>query len=64
MIMLFKYCETEKIFNTECSRNSLDDIQKWAFQNLAMLDAPERVDNLRIPPSNMLETLSEECKGQ
>ena len=39
-------------------------LQKRAFQKLAMLDASETVDDLRIPPSNNLETLSGDRKGQ
>ena len=31
---------------------------------MAMLDASENVDDLRIPPSNMLKTLSGDRKGQ
>lgn len=64
MIKSFNCRETDKIFNGERSRKFPADIQKRAFQKLAMLDAAEHIDDLRIPPSNMLETLSGDRKGQ
>ena len=64
MIKSFNCRETEKIFRGERSKKFPADIQRQAFQKLAMLDASETVDDLRIPPSNMLETLSGDRKGQ
>ena len=64
MIKSFNCRETEKIFRGERSKKFPTDIQRRAFQKLAMLDASENVDDLRIPPSNMLETLSGDRKGQ
>ena len=40
------------------------DIQERAFIRLAQLDAAVTLDDLRLPPSNRLETLSRERKGQ
>ncbi len=56
--------ETERVFNGERSKKIPTDIQRRAFQKLTMLDASENVDDLRVPPSNMLESLSGDRKGQ
>ena len=47
----FNCRETEKIFQGERSKKFPTDIQRRAFQKLAMLDASETVDDLRIPRS-------------
>ncbi len=64
MIKSFNDKETEKIFNGERSKKLPTDIQERAFRKLTMLDAAEKIDDLRIPPSNMLETLGGNRKGQ
>ncbi len=64
MIKSFNCRETEKIFWGQRSKKIPTDIQKRAFQKLAMLNASESVDDLRIPPSNMLESLAGDRKGQ
>ena len=46
------------------SKKFLTDIQKRAFQKLAILDVAETVDDLRIPSSNYLKSLSGDRKGQ
>ncbi|MBR2510682.1 MAG: type II toxin-antitoxin system RelE/ParE family toxin [Alphaproteobacteria bacterium] len=64
MIKSFNCRETEKIFNGKRSKKIPTDIQRRAFQKLTMLDASENVDDLRVPPSNMLESLSGDRKGR
>ncbi len=64
MIKSFNDKETEKIFNGEHSKKLPTNIQERAFRKLTMLDAAENIDDLRIPPSNMLETLGGKRKGQ
>lgn len=64
MIKSFKCRESEKIFQGQRSKKFPTDIQRRAFQKLVMLDAAESVEDLRVPPSNMLETLSGNRKGQ
>ena len=64
MIQTFKDKETEKIFNGEYSKKLPSNIQERAFVKLTMLDAAEKIDDLRVPPSNMLESLSGNRKGQ
>jgi proteic killer suppression protein len=56
--------ETGKIFKGGRSKKFPADIQKRAFQKLAMLDVSENMNDLRIPPSNMLEALIGDRKGQ
>lgn len=64
MIKSFKCKETEKIWNEKFSKKLPHDIQKRALQKLRMLDASSVLDDLKIPPSNNLETLSENRQGQ
>ena len=64
MIRSFRCKETEKIFNRYFSRKFPTDIQRIALRKLAMLDAADSLDDLRIPPSNRLEKLTGNRKGQ
>lgn len=64
MIKSFNCRETEKIFQGKRSKKFPTDIQPRAFQKLAMLNASENIEDLRIPPSNNLESLSGDRKGQ
>ena len=64
MIKSFKCRETEKILNGIVSKKFPHDLQQRALRKLAMIDASESVDDLRIPPSNHLEKLSGDRNGQ
>jgi proteic killer suppression protein len=64
MIKSFASKETEKLFNRQISRRLPQDIQQVARRKLAMLDAAETLQDLRVPPSNRLEKLSGDRKGQ
>lgn len=64
MIKSFKSKEEEKIFNREYSRKLPQAIQKIALRKLWMIDAATNINDLRIPPSNHLEKLSGNRKGQ
>lgn len=64
MIKSFKCKETEKIWNEHFSKKIPHDIQKRALQKLRMLNASNTVDDLKIPPSNRLETLSGDRQEQ
>lgn len=64
MIKSFSCRETEKIFNGEKSKILPADIQSRAFQKLSMINASEAIEDLRIPPSNHLEKLLGDRKGQ
>ena len=57
MIRSFADKETERIWNGEVSRRLPNQIQALARRKLRMLDAAQRLDDLRIPPANRLELL-------
>ena len=64
MIKTFACKETEKLFNRQFSRKLPQSIQRVARRKLEILDAAEELQDLRIPPSNRLEKLSGERRGQ
>jgi proteic killer suppression protein len=64
MVKSFACKETKKLFNREFSRKLPQDIQRVARRKLEILDAAEVLQDLRIPPSNRLEKLSGDRKGQ
>ena len=64
MIKTFKCKETEKIFNGKFSKKIPHDIQGRALIKLHSLDIAEDIKDLLIPPSNKLEQLSGDRKGQ
>jgi proteic killer suppression protein len=64
MIKSFKDKETEKIYNRGYSHKLPQDIQQIAMRKLWMLDAAPDLNSLRVPPSNRLEALKGDRKGQ
>ena len=64
MIRSFASRETERLFQRQPSRKLPHDIQRRARVKLEILDAAERLEDLRIPPSNRLEKLSGDRKNQ
>ena len=64
MIRSFASKETEKLFRRQPSRKLPHDNQRRARIKLEVLDAAERLEDLRIPPSNRLEKLSGSREGQ
>jgi proteic killer suppression protein len=64
MIKSFRDKETEKIFNRHFSKKLPSDIQHHARSKLIMLDAAPEINVLSIPPSNRLEALKGDRKGQ
>ena len=64
MIKNFKCKETEKIFNGKFSKKLPQEIQRRALIKLHSIDVAEDVKDLLIPPSNKLELLSGNRKGQ
>ena len=64
MLESFRCGETAKIFRREYSRKLPTDIQKVAFRKLRMLNRSSRIEDLRVPPGNRLESLSGNRKGQ
>jgi len=64
MIILFACKETEKIWNGVQSRKFPVDIQDRALVKLGWIDAANLLQDLRVPPSNHLEALKGNRKGQ
>ena len=64
MIRSFLNKETEKVFNQIFSKKFPTNIQKVALRKLMMIDAAERLSDLKIPPSNHLESLTGDRIGQ
>ncbi len=64
MIRSFACRETEKIWEGVRSRAFPADLQDRALRKLRMIDAAQNVNDLRVPPSNHLEALKGNRKGQ
>jgi len=64
MIKSFRCKETEKIFQRKFSSRLPADVQRIALRKLLLLDASEKLEDLRIPPGNRLEKLAGNRKGQ
>jgi proteic killer suppression protein len=64
MIKSFRCRETERVFRREFSRKFPRDIQERAFMKLNAIDAAVQLEDLHLPPSNRLEALKGERKGQ
>ncbi len=64
MIRSFGDKETERLFQRQASRKILTQIQRVARRELEVLDAAERLSDLRVPPSNHLEKLTGDRAGQ
>jgi proteic killer suppression protein len=58
MIQHFSNTDTEQLFSTGKSRRLQTDILRRAIMRLTQLDAATCVDDLRLPSSNRLETLT------
>lgn len=64
MITDFADKETEKIYNQQFSKKLPHDIQRIALRKLIMIDNAEKVEDLRVPPGNHLESLHGDREGQ
>ncbi|MBT3313526.1 MAG: type II toxin-antitoxin system RelE/ParE family toxin [Anaerolineae bacterium] len=64
MIKSFKGKEAEKVFNGQFSKKFHQDIQRIAERKLIMLHKSANLADLQIPPSNRLEALKGNRKGQ
>ena len=64
MIFSFRSKETEKVWYGEFSKKLPPDIQKIARRKLRMLNNSTELSDLQIPPSNNLESLKGDRKGQ
>jgi proteic killer suppression protein len=64
VIRSFADKETERIWNGDLSRRIPNQIQALARRKLRMLNAAQRIDDLRIPPANRLEGMKGKRAGQ
>jgi proteic killer suppression protein len=68
MIQSFKDAGTEDIFNGENTKEARkacpESLWKIAARKLDQIDSVSALHELKIPPGNMLETLSGNRKGQ
>jgi toxin HigB-1 len=64
MIRSFKSKETQKVFNRDRSKKLPGEIQQVALRKLKMLNRSQNLQDLRVPPSNRLERLKGNRKGQ
>ena len=64
MIRSFKDKESEKVWRQEYSKKLPKDIQRTALRKLFMLNRAKNLSDLRVPPSNYLEKLEGDRKGQ
>ena len=63
MIKSFRCKDTEKLFQRLSSKVPME-IRRNALRKLLLLDAAERLEDLRVPPGNRLEKLSGDRQGQ
>jgi len=64
MIQNFANAETEQFYTTGKSRRFPPDILKRAAMRLTQLNAATRIEDLRLPQSNRLESLASDRTGQ
>ena len=64
MIQSFACKETKKVFEGKVSRKLPADLQKIMSRKLTMVEAAEKLEDLRVPPGNRLEPLKGNRKGQ
>ena len=64
MIRSFADAETERFYTTGKSRYLPSEIRSRAIKHLIQLNAASQIEDLRIPPSNRLEALHGDRKGQ
>ncbi len=64
MICSFADADTESVYHGRPVRRVPSDIRARARRKLDMINAAVVVDDLRVPPGNMLEVLRGDRKGQ
>ena len=58
VIKSFRGKETERLFLRQRTARLPSDVQRLALRKLLVLDAAEKLDDLRVPPGNRLEKLT------
>jgi len=64
VIKSFRDKETKKVYLREKSAKLPEDIQQIALRKLRMINNSQSIHDLRVPPSNRLEKLGGDRKGQ
>jgi proteic killer suppression protein len=64
MIRGFADKNTEQLFARERAKKFARQLQRAALRKLALLDAAESLEDLRVPPGNRLEKLAGDREGQ
>ncbi|MAT58065.1 MAG: plasmid maintenance system killer [Ignavibacteriae bacterium] len=64
MIKSFSDKSTEELFNREKVSKLPSTILKAAYRKLLIIDAADRIEDLRIPPGNRLEKLTGNLSGK
>lgn len=64
MIRSFRGQQSENLFRRQRVKGLSQDVQRTALRKLAILDAAESLDDLRVPPGNRLEKLKGGRRGQ
>ncbi|MDR6598093.1 type II toxin-antitoxin system RelE/ParE family toxin [Saccharothrix longispora] len=64
MLRSFANRETERVWQRSRSRALDPNVQRVALRKLAILDAAENLEDLRVPPGNRLEKLQGDRAGQ
>jgi proteic killer suppression protein len=64
MIRGFRGTDTKRIFERDKPRRLPASIVRRAQRKLAVLDAAESLEDLRVPPGNRLEPLKGDREGQ
>jgi toxin HigB-1 len=62
MILSFADRETERVWMGAVSRRLPRNIQDAALRKLRLVNAATRLDDLKVPPGNRLETLKGTAK--
>lgn len=55
---------TQKVFQQEFAKTLPPTVQRVALRKLLMIDHAETINDLRMPPANHLEKLSQDRLGQ
>jgi toxin HigB-1 len=64
VIRSFRDSATEEVWTGRRSRRLPPDIQDTALRKLRLIAAARRLEDLRVPPGNRLESLSGDRKGE
>ncbi|HYD98457.1 MAG TPA: type II toxin-antitoxin system RelE/ParE family toxin [Alphaproteobacteria bacterium] len=64
MIESFRDDDAARVWRRRFSKRLPPDVQRLAYRKLLLIDAAEKLEDLRIPPGNRLEALSGDRAGQ